>query len=147
MDPIRFYGVNDEYGAFSNFAPFPLLLNDRVWPTSEHFFQAQKFSGTPHEEEVRRAKSPMIAARMGRSRKRPLRPDWERVKDDVMLQALRAKFGQHEALKAMLLGTGEAPLVEHARNDAYWADGGDGSGRNKLGLLLMRVRSELRGGR
>ncbi len=144
MDPILFYGLKGPYGGFSNFAPFPIRLNDRVWPTSEHFFQARKFAGTPHEEEVRLAKSPMIAARTRRSRKRPLRPDWERVKDDVMMQALRAKFGQHPELKRLLLETGDRPIVEHTANDDYWADGGDGKGRNRLGLLLMALRSELR---
>jgi ribA/ribD-fused uncharacterized protein len=144
MTPILFYGLKDPYGEFSNFAPFPITVGGRVWPTSEHFFQAQKFAGTPHEEEIRLVKSPMIAARMGRSRKRPLRPDWEKAKDDVMLQALRAKFGQHPELKKLLLQTGERPIVEHTTNDSYWADGGDGSGRNKLGLLLMQLRAELR---
>jgi ribA/ribD-fused uncharacterized protein len=88
---ILFYRVSDPYGEFSNFAPFPFTLNDAEWPTSEHYFQAQKFAGTPSEEEIRRAASPMIAARMGRSRSRPLRPDWEQVKDVVMLDALRAE--------------------------------------------------------
>jgi N-glycosidase YbiA len=144
MEPIRFYSLQDPYGEFSNFAPFPILLNGRPWPTSEHYFQARKFAGTPHEEEIRQAKSPMIAARMGRSRRRPLRPDWERVKDDIMLEAVRAKFDQHESLRKLLLGTGDAEIIEHTTNDDYWADGGDGSGLNKLGLLLMQVRSGLR---
>jgi len=144
VELIHFYGVSERYGEFSNFAPFPIRLKNKRWPTSEHYFQAQKFAGTPHEEEVRRAKSPMIAARMGRSRQRPLRKDWEAVKDGIMLDALRAKFGQHEKLKALLLGTGEARIVEHTTNDSYWGDGGDGSGINKLGQLLMRLRSELR---
>ena len=144
MDAILFYAVGDPYGEFSNFAPFPVRLKGRDWPTPEHYFQAQKFAGTPHEEEIRLATSPMIAARMGRSRKRPLRKDWEAVKDDVMLEALRAKFGRHPQLRKKLLETGGAVLVEHTRNDRYWADGGDGSGLNKLGLLLMQVRSELR---
>ncbi len=143
-DPLLFYGVNAEYGAFSNFAPYPFTLKGRRWPTSEHYFQAQKFAGTDHEEEVRRAGSPMIAARLGRSRQRPLRRDWEKVKDGIMMDALRAKFGQHEDLKELLLGTGERRLVEHTENDRYWADGGDGSGRNRLGELLMKLRTELR---
>jgi hypothetical protein len=105
--------------------------------------QAQKFAGEPDEEEVRRAKTPSIAANMGRDRKRPLRRDWESVKERVMLDALRAKFTQHEELKAVLLGTGDAKLVEHTANDSYWGDGGDGSGKNRLGQLLMRVREEL----
>jgi len=143
---ILFYRLNDPYGAFSNFAPFPFSLNARTWPTSEHYFQAQKFAGHPDEEEIRSAASPMIAARMGRSRQRPLRSDWERVKDDVMLDALRAKFGQHEDLRKLLLGTGELELVEHTSKDRYWADGGDGRGLNRLGILLMKLRSELRAG-
>ncbi|HEY0138645.1 MAG TPA: NADAR family protein [Nannocystis sp.] len=141
---IEFYGVGEPYGELSNFAPCPIFLQGKRWPTSEHYFQAQKFARTPHEEEVRRVKKPRIAAEMGRDRKRPLRRDWEAVKDDVMLAALRAKFTQHADLRALLLGTGDARLVEHTANDSYWADGGDGSGKNRLGELLMRVREELR---
>jgi ribA/ribD-fused uncharacterized protein len=80
---------------------------------------------------------------MGRSRQRPLRADWEVVKDDVMRAALRAKFTQHPQLQSLLLATGDADLVEHTRNDTYWADGGDGSGRNRLGELLMELRTQL----
>jgi ribA/ribD-fused uncharacterized protein len=143
---INFYSTTGPHGCFSNFSAHPIRVNGKRWPTSEHFFQAQKFAGTEHEEQIRLAKSPMIAARMGRDRKRPLRRDWESVKDDIMLEAVRAKFTQHEELKAILLETGDALLVEHTANDSYWGDGGDGSGRNMLGRILMRVRDELRGG-
>jgi O-acetyl-ADP-ribose deacetylase (regulator of RNase III) len=78
-DVIRFYRVNAQFGCFSNFSPHPVRLKGKTWPTSEHYFQAQKFVGTPNEEEVRKARSATIAARMGRSRKRPLRKDWESV--------------------------------------------------------------------
>jgi ribA/ribD-fused uncharacterized protein len=71
----------------------------------------------------------MVAVRMGRSRKRPLRPDWETVKLDVMREAVRAKFTQHPELTAILIETGDALLVEHTANDDYWADGGMGVGR------------------
>ena len=73
MNMIRFYRVSESYGEFSNFSPHPVRLKGKLWPTAEHYFQAQKFAGTDHEEEVRRVKSPMIAARLGRSRARPLR--------------------------------------------------------------------------
>jgi ribA/ribD-fused uncharacterized protein len=146
---IRFYSVGDEYGCFSNFARYPVRLGGKVWPTSEHYFQAQKFEDAGHREAIRRAKSPMIAARMGRDRKKKLRRDWESVKVSVMTQAVRAKFTQHDDIRAVLLGTGDARLVERTGNDDYWGDGGDGSGRNMLGQVLMRVRAELqdRGGR
>lgn len=140
---IRFYSTQDAYGEFSNFAAAPVLLDGRVWPTVEHWFQAQKFLDPEHQEAIRNTKSPMVAARMGRSRARPLRPDWERVKDGVMEKGVRAKFTQHPHLRDLLLSTGEHPLVEHTRNDRYWGDGGDGTGRNRLGEILMKIRAEL----
>lgn len=145
LDVIYFYSTSGEYGCFSNFSRHCVFLKGKSWPTSEHYFQAQKFAGTEHEEAVRQAERPKEAANMGRDRKRPLRPDWERVKDQVMHDVVRAKFSQHDDLKAILLGTGVAKLVEHTAKDSYWADGGDGSGKNRLGEILMQVREELRG--
>jgi ribA/ribD-fused uncharacterized protein len=141
---ILFYRTSDEHGEFSNFSQHPVTLKGKIWPTVEHYFQAQKFVGTDHEESIRLAKSPMIAARMGRSRQRPLRSDWETVKDEVMREGLQAKFTQHHKLYSLLLSTGDAELIEHTRNDTYWGDGGDGRGKNRLGKLLMELRAELR---
>src|SRR5437588_10991578 len=115
MKRILFYRINDAYGEFSNFSPHPIQLKKCFWPTSEHYFQAQKFAGTEYEEVIRQAKSPMIAARLGRSRSRPLRPDWEKVKDDTMREALWAKFTQHSKLKSLLLSTGDTELIEHTK--------------------------------
>ena len=143
-DKIDFYSVGDDYGEFSNFAAYPIDLDGRRWPTTEHYFQAQKFKDKRLQAKIRAAKTPMIAARMGRDRSKPLRRDWESAKVDVMMRALRAKFGQHDELRELLLSTGNAKLVEHTANDRYWGDGGDGSGRNMLGRLLMRLRDELR---
>jgi ribA/ribD-fused uncharacterized protein len=140
---IEFYSTREAYGAFSNFAPHSIELDGLRWPTVEHYFQAQKFAGTPHVEAIRQAPSPTLAARMGRSRARPLRPDWELVRDEIMLRAVRAKFAQHADLAALLLSTGDALIVERSRRDRYWGNGGDGSGANKLGLILMSVRAEL----
>ncbi len=140
---INFYLVHEMFGEFSNFAAFPIELDGKIWPTSEHYFQAQKFVGTEHEEAVRLEVSPMQAARMGRDRNRPLRPDWDTVKDDVMRSAVHAKFAQHPELQALLLSTGDAMLVEHTKNDAYWGDGGDGTGQNMLGKILVEIRERL----
>jgi ribA/ribD-fused uncharacterized protein len=141
---IQFYRVSDEYGEFSNFAAFPITLGGKVWPTSEHYFQAQKFADAEHAEAIRQTRSLMIAARMGRDRKKPVRRDWEAVKEDVMREAVRAKFTQYPELLSLLLATGDAQLVEHTTNDSYWGDGGDGSGKNMLGRILVELRDQLR---
>ena len=118
--PIYFYSAReDPYGCLSNFSPHPITLDGARWPTSEHYFQAQKFAGTPHEEQVRLARTPKQAAELGRDRKRPLRPDWESVKDDLMRRAVLAKFEQHPDVRAILLATGDEPIVENAPGDRY----------------------------
>jgi len=47
------------------------------------------------------------------------------------------------------LSTNERYLVEHTEIDSYWADGYTdineiGQGKNMLGILLMKVRAELK---
>ena len=145
--PIKFYSVAEPYGEFSNFALYPIQLKGKVWPTSEHYFQAQKFVGTSHENKIRKAASPMKAAELGRTRKIRIRANWDHMKDNVMLEAVRAKFAQHSDLQELLLETGDVPIIEHTENDAYWGDGGDGKGKNRLGKILVKVRAELRGNR
>ncbi|MEO1140885.1 MAG: NADAR family protein, partial [Pseudomonadota bacterium] len=41
-EEIKFYRTGDPYGCFSNFSAHPILI-ETTWPTSEHYFQAQKF--------------------------------------------------------------------------------------------------------
>ena len=144
-NPIRFYERGQPYFEFTNFAEYPIQLDGKTWPTSEHYFQAQKFVGTPYEEQVRNVPRARDAFDLSR---RPevsqwLRSDWEKVKLDVMYQTLLAKFSQHSNLKDMLVKTGKRQLIEHTSRDSYWGDGGDGRGQNHLGQLLMKVRSEL----
>jgi N-glycosidase YbiA len=119
-------------------------MDGKLWPTSEHYFQSQKFKDVEHQERIRKAKSPMIAARMGRDRKKPLRRDWESVKVAIMREVVRAKFNQHDDIRQILLSTGNSKIVEHTENDSYWGDGGNGSGKNMLGRILMEIREELR---
>ena len=111
-DPILFYSQHGEYGEFSNFAPYTITLKGRTWKTTEHYFQAQKFAGTALESKIRNASTPMEAATMGRNRRNKPRHDWERVKDQIMYEAVLAKFSQHPALKTLLLSTGEVGRID-----------------------------------
>lgn len=141
---IYFYTLREEpYGCFSNFSRHGIEMNGAWWPTVEHYFQAQKFAGTPYVAQIQRALTPKQAAEMGRDRSLPLRADWEQVKDEVMFKAVLQKFKTHRDLRALLLSTGEEEIVERAPGDYYWGCGADGSGQNKLGTILMKVRSML----
>lgn len=144
LSVIRFYSTSQEYGEFSNFAPYPISIRGKKWPSSEHYFQAMKFKDEKLREAIRRTRSPFQAARLGRNRRSKLRRDWESVKVGVMREAIEAKFMQNEELRELLLGTENAKLIEHTDNDSYWGDGGNGTGRNMLGKLLMELRDRLR---
>ena len=145
MKTIHFYEPEDPYGFLSNFYPSPILLKGKMWPTSEHYYQAQKVPGTEIEEEMRMLGTPLEAFEMSRTPGFPQREDWYEVRDDIMREAVYAKFTQHPDLKNQLLDTKDAVLVEHSFRDNYWGDGGDGKGKNVLGKILMEVRERLKG--
>ncbi|MBO9998510.1 MAG: NADAR family protein [Cyanobacteria bacterium SID2] len=140
---IYFYGMRKvPYGCFSNFSHHGFQLDGYWWPTSEHYFQAQKFVTTDPQwfDRIQTVKTPKEATTLGRSRKHPLREDWEQVKDDVMEKAVFQKFKTHADLRTLLLETGNSSIVENSPIDAYWGCGADGRGTNRLGQILRLVR-------
>ena len=135
---IRFYRTDRPHGAFSNFSHHPVLMDGLWWPTVEHRFQAMKY---PHDGDrqgrIRLAPTPREAKRIAWEPGAERRADWEAVRDEIMLAAVRAKFVQNADARELLLSTANEELIEHTRNDAYWGDGRDGSGRNQLGRTLL----------
>jgi ribA/ribD-fused uncharacterized protein len=140
---IYFYTTNQPYGEFSNFSKHGVELDGLWWKTTEHYFQAQKFADEAYKERIRLAPDPKTAANLGKSRKTPLRNDWEDIKDDVMRKAVKKKFETHSTLRQLLIETGAENIVENAPGDYYWSCGADGSGKNMLGKILQEVRREL----
>ena len=142
---IEFYAKTPEYKEFSNAFAVPLVLDGRVWPTVEHYFQAMKFPTNPeYQEEIRVAKNPAKAKALGRKGS-PIRDDWDTYRIDVMETAIREKFSnRHPDLRRKLIDTGNAILKEASPMDNFWGIGRTKKGKNKLGLILMKVREELR---
>ncbi|MEM9949678.1 MAG: NADAR family protein [Cyanobacteria bacterium P01_D01_bin.36] len=139
---IYFYTKNDPYFELSNFYPQGFEEAGKYWPSVEHYFQGQKFDNAAYREKIRTSGSPKNAKTLGQSREYKLRDDWEAVKDDIMLHALRQKF-RHPKLRQLLLETNDNDLIENSPYDKYWGIGQDGQGQNRLGKLLMQVRSEI----
>jgi N-glycosidase YbiA len=139
---ICFYTTTDEYGAFSNFSRHGIEMGGLWWQTVEHYFQAQKFEDLAYREQIRNAYTAKQAAELGRSRKIPLRADWETVKDEIMLNAVRKKFQTHRQIRELLLSTKNVEIVENAPGDYYWGCGKEGTGLNMLGKILQQVRQE-----
>jgi ribA/ribD-fused uncharacterized protein len=141
---IKFFSASSTHSDFSNFAPYPIDLDGIEWASVEHYYQAQKFLDEAMRDEIRGFAKAGRVKRYAARYKACIRPDWSDMKDAVMDRAVRRKFERHESLRALLLSTGDEEIVEDAPNDCYWGSGRDGTGLNKLGLLLMRIRAELR---
>ena len=139
-DVIEFYSPSKKYFELSNFYKSPFILDDKEWKTIEHYFQAQKSTDEKVQERIRNLETPSEAKSMGRVIE--LRPNWDTLKISVMEKACFAKFSQNKDLKELLLSTGSKKLREHTGNDKFWGDGGDGSGENHLGIILMNLRAE-----
>jgi ribA/ribD-fused uncharacterized protein len=144
MERIYFYRTSDEFGCFSNFWKASIYIDGFMWPSVEHFYQASKFDNFEIRDRIRLVASPMEAATLGRSVLHEIYPDWNSRRIIIMEKALRAKFLQHDNLKSILISTKDALIVEHSENDSFWADGGDGSGKNMLGTMLMDLRGKIR---
>ncbi|CAG8463300.1 31689_t:CDS:2 [Racocetra persica] len=150
-DPVYFYNKDEPYYEFTNFFWIRIRIDEFYWPSTENYFQAQKFHSNFLRETIRKAWSAREAFIIARRNDCHKRHDWESedpvkgiFKEHVMRKALFAKFRQHEKLKYKLLSTSTAPLFEHTENDKYWGDGGKfGKGKNRLGQILMEVRNQL----
>ena len=155
--PILFYNKNEKYYEFTNFwDKNPIFLDGKIWPTSEHYFQAQKYTGCVNEELLKEAIRTIPTANEvyqiinGQEHhvykqlfNDLIRPDWKTVNVDIMHKAVRAKFTQHKNLKKLLLSTGKREIIENSKSDRFWGIGKDGKGQNMLGKVLMQVRDEL----
>lgn len=135
------------YAFLSNFSRHPVVLDDEVWPTVEHAFQAAKTTDADWRRRIQEAKTPMTAKRRGLGA--PLRADWELVKRDVMRAALESKFAPGTELAERLLATGDRELVElNHWHDVTWGkcscEEHEGGGENWNGLMLMEIRAQLR---
>jgi len=114
--------------------------------TVEHKYQASKTFDTEWQVMIMRAETPGRAKRLGR--KAPMRDDWDEVKVDIMYELLKEKF-QDPTLAIKLLDTFPTSLIEgNSWHDNFWGICScikcrTNESYNKLGFLLMRVRSEL----
>ena len=138
----------DGHWAFlSNFYWSEIEFEGITYPTNEHFFQAMKTLDVNERRAIANCRTPGQAKRMGR--RVALRPDWEDIKESVMLEGLCLKFTD-EQLADWLLETGDEELVE----GTTWHDNEWGNcscpkcahieGKNKLGRLLMQVRDMIK---
>lgn len=131
-----------DYHFLSNFYLCDIEHSGLVFPSVEHAYQAAKTFDIYQRARIRDAETPGKAKQLGKNVF--LRPDWDMEKLSMMRAFVKQKFGKYPELAQKLLDTGEAELIEgNWWGDEFWGVC-RGVGQNHLGIILMRIRTELR---
>lgn len=158
MRVIGFYGKDNEYGCFSNFFPCDFQIDGQVFHWSEQYLMLQKallFGDSEIAEQIMLVDSPLAAKRLGKRVADFDSQVWNEKCEDLFFPGLYAKFAQNVELCRELLSTGDAILCECSPRDTIWGIGlGKSSGyyenpvnwrgRNRQGIMLMKVREQLK---
>jgi len=129
---------------FSNFSPHTIFYKGVEYPTVEHAYHSEKFDDEKIKEEIKNAKSPLIALELAKKYKLQRKKNWNKIKIKVLLELVKEKVNQHDEVKNALLATGVEEIVEDNPNDSFWGVGRDGKGENQMGKILMRIRKEIK---
>ena len=140
-----FLSRSDESQILGTHVLQPFTLNEKEWPSVEHYFQAMKFETTSPEyfEKIRIASDPKKARKLGATRFKKVRDDWKKVRRVVMTRAIYTRSHTHPASKDALLETGKRKIIENSQYDYFWGCGRDRRGENIFGQVLMDVREKL----
>jgi ribA/ribD-fused uncharacterized protein len=141
--PILFYGhKSGPYKSFSNWYACKFKWNGFVWSNSEQAYMSAKSFDKEYQLKIKKTTNPAEAKKIGRKVK--LRPDWDKVKYQIMIDILLAKFSQNPMLSEILLETGSENIHEDC-NDPWWGGGPNfPGGRDLLGKALISVRKTLK---
>ncbi len=132
-----------------------VTINRIHYATTEHAFQAGKFTSRKLRKQVAGCATPGDAKRYARALAVKLggnRAGWKDADVSIywMLHVLRAKFS-HPQMREALLETGDALLIEgNIWGDDFWGQilvKDEWIGENWLGIILMHIRKELRTGK
>ena len=152
---LIFGGIHSRYYFLSNFYKVPLTYKNTEFEDLETAYQyakASTFNDHVSCENILCSTSPSAAKRIGGSIKNFKSKDWDKVKQDIMLELLRIKFIPGSDLAKRLVATSGKSLAEAGQSGVYsigmtlnnkelfdtqkWT-------KNVLGELLMKVRQEL----
>ena len=144
--PIEFWSRDPKTSWLSTFADSPFKRLGHEYPTVEHYYQCQKTDNPGAREEIRRAKTPGEAKRLGRSlslehrKPQPIRV-WKRCVH--MAEGMLGRYRAHPKHFDRLVQTGAAPLVHVTPwpgGDDFWGAGENGGGLNLQGEMLQILR-------
>ena len=132
---------------FSAYSAHMVEYRGVVYPTVEHAYHCQRYSDETIIAQIRDARSPFKAWEISQQYKSKQLPDFNEKKVAVMEELCRAKLEQHDDVRHALLESSDLEIVKHIstgpKADGFWDDGEDGMGKNHVGAIWMKLRTEI----
>ena len=153
---VLFYSENKENGNYSNFAPFPIVIDGKIFLCNEQYIMFSKallFGDIETAQLIMASSNPVEIKKLGRLVKNFNEKMWHNEINRIADNCNVVKFTSYPKLKAMLLATGDKIIAEASPYDKIWGIGVDTEvgkdrskwqGTNILGESLMRVRKVLK---
>jgi ribA/ribD-fused uncharacterized protein len=138
-----YFARSDITQILGTFSAHPFTLENKEWPTVEHYFHAMKFKDSDYQDKIRVASTSKKARKLGRTRLEKIRNDWSTARTVFMTRAVYTKCKTYDDIAGLLLSTGTQRLVENSQYDYFWGCGRDRRGENMYGQILMNVRDKL----
>jgi ribA/ribD-fused uncharacterized protein len=114
-----------------------------LYTTAEHAYHCQRYTDPKIIEEIKSARSAKLAWAASQKYKSEQIVGFDDQKVAVMEEIFRAKLDQHEDIREILLGSEDAVIIK-SYPDPFWGIGQDGVGKNEMGKIWMKLRSELK---
>jgi ribA/ribD-fused uncharacterized protein len=135
-----------EFYCFSNFSSFAVEWKGRLWPTSEHAYQASRFFGKNSKivEKIFKAKSADEAYKIAQKNLGKSFDGYRELDLKNMEDIIRHKLQQNPYVMHKLLQTGKRKIIEDSPKDDFWGWGSKRKGRNELGKIWMKLRDEIK---
>jgi ribA/ribD-fused uncharacterized protein len=146
------YRTRERFGELSNMASgFPIRFDNRLFYSTEALYQCCRYPGLADIQKAINVPNAMTAKMKSKPPREQTRDDWYEVRVSIMEACLRLKVEQHlDRIIPILAQTGDRPIVEKSRRDAFWGakpiSETEIEGDNVLGLLWMLIREEINDG-
>ena len=151
VSEIKFCLPLGKWWFLSPYAEFPIKMDvdgsSYTFPTVEHYYQTMKFYAFDKRfHTILNLKNPDEARLITKTPEYKInrRPNFDENKFAIMEKGLRAKFMQNPEAAKMLKATKNAVLIKSCAV-CYKCGFGIGSGQNRMGKILMKIREELSG--
>jgi len=141
-EPINF--VESAFNSLSPFSAHRIEVRGEIFPTVEHAYQALRIKPGPEHETIKNAPSPWDAWKEGQKHKNDPAVAVPNVDKYALMEELfRLKIAQHPDVLHILKKTGVRGLLKVHALDYDWGTGADGSGKNMMGKIWMKIREEI----